>query len=235
MNDDIRKQIFLKLIHTKEAKFSELWDKSVESNAFTYHLKKLEQDGLIEKKGDAYSLTFKGRQESAFIEGDSGERALMPTLTVVVMVKDNNRVLVQKRLKEPFYGYHGFISGKINFGLNVLECAARDLFEETSLNADFELKGFTMTKTFDDDRLAFHHFFYFVVATNPRGVLKTKSHKEENFWVNIEDIDKIENKFPDFDKYRVLDMEGRFFIREVERYQKDGKFIDYKVLSQRFL
>ena len=57
MNDNIRKNIFLKLIHKPEAKFSELWDKTMESNAFSYHLKKLENEGLIEKtRGEVREL-----------------------------------------------------------------------------------------------------------------------------------------------------------------------------------
>ncbi|MBW3015634.1 NUDIX domain-containing protein [Candidatus Woesearchaeota archaeon] len=234
MNQDIRKKIILKLIHQPEARFSDLWDKDIESNTFSYHLKKLEHEGLIEKGEEIYKLTTKGQKLTAFIEGDSGDRAALPTPTVVVVVKDDDKILAQKRLKEPFYGYHGFISGKINFGFNVIECARRDLMEEAGLEADFEFKGIGMTKTFNNNELAFHHFFHFVLATNPRGELKKSTHKSENFWININDIKNLE-RFPDFDDVVELLNQPRFFIRENTRFQEDGRFIKSEVTSLRFL
>jgi len=234
MNDNIRKNISLKMIHRPEARFSDLSDKTVESNAFSYHLKKMEQEGLIEKCDEVYRLTPEGRKASAFIEGDSGERAELPTPVVVVVVKDGDKILAQKRLKQPFFGYHGFISGKVNFGFNILECAKRDLLEETDLEAELEFRGIGMSKTVEDDNLLFHHFFYFVLATNPKGKLKEKTHKAENFWVNISDIKNLE-RFPDFDEVVKLLQQDRFFIRENIRYQENGKFIGSKTVSERFL
>lgn len=234
MNETIRKNIILKMIHNPEAKFSELWDKDIESNAFAYHLKKLETEGVIEKCDEVYKLTEDGKKLSAFIEGDTGERASLPTPTVVVVVMHDGKLLVQKRLKEPFYGYHGFISGKVNFGFNVLECAKRDLMEETNLEADLEFKGMGMTKTFNNGELVFHHFFYYVLASDPKGELIKKSHKSENFWIPFEEISSLE-RFPDFDDLVNLLQQDKFFIRENERLQEDGKFIGSNVKSERFL
>ena len=235
MNDHMRNQILLKLIHSPEARFSDIWDKKIESNVFTYHLKKLETEGLVEKKDELYSLTDKGRQESAFIEGTTGDKAMMVVPVVVIIVIDEKKVLVQRRLKEPFYGYHGFISGKINFGFNAVECAARDLLEETDLSADLELKGISMTKTFNDGKLAFHHFFFTVLGKNHRGKLKYETHKEENFWVSLDDTSKLENKFPDFDYVLDLVQGDKFFIREVDRIQENSVFKESVVRSERFL
>lgn len=234
MNDDIRKNIILKMIHKPEAKFSELWDKDVESNTFAYHLKKLESEGLIEKCDEVYILTSEGKKLTAFIEGNTGDRAALPTPTVVVVVMREGKLLCQRRLKEPFYGYHGFISGKINFGFNVLECAKRDLMEEANLEADFEFKGMGMTKTFNNNKLGFHHFFYYVLATNPKGELKQKTHKAENFWIKLEDTENLE-RFPDFDDIVQLLQQNSFFIRENERIQEDGKFVGSNLISERFL
>ena len=42
----IQQKILSQLIHNKKLRFSDLWDKNVESNKFSYHLKKLEENGL---------------------------------------------------------------------------------------------------------------------------------------------------------------------------------------------
>lgn len=234
MNEDIRNNIILKLIHNPWARFSDLWDKDIESNTFTYHLKKLETEGLLEKCGEIYKLTSKGKRHSAFVEGDTGERAAFPISTVIVIAKDGDKILSQKRLKEPFYGCHGFISGKVNFGFNILECAKRDFMEEAGLEGDLEFKGMCMAKTFNDDELIFHHYIYYVLATNTKGKLIEKTHKAENFWVTIPDTKNLE-RFPDFDEVVKLVQKDKFFIRETERYQEKGKFVGFKLMSQRFL
>src|SRR5262245_38161487 len=128
MEHDLQKSIILKLIHNPSLSFNELWNKQGESNKFAYHVNKLEADNLIAKNQEGrYSLTAEGRKLSAFIEGDTGGKAEFPTLTIFQIVWNGERMLCQKRLKEPFYGTWGMVSGKQNFGFNIEECAKRDL------------------------------------------------------------------------------------------------------------
>ena len=84
-------------------------DKEGSSNNFAYHLKVLQEDGLVEKTEEGYRLSSEGKSYAAYIEGESGEKSKFPLPCVVVVVfKNSEEVLMLKRKKEPFYGYWGF-------------------------------------------------------------------------------------------------------------------------------
>mgnify|MGYP001618767480 CR=1 FL=1 len=226
---ECERQIMLKLIHAPQATFNELWAKQGESNTFAYHLHKLEEAGIVIKNADgAYHLTEKGRKDSAFIEGDTGARAEFPTLSVVMLVQDGDNWLCQRRLKQPFFGYWGFISGKINFGFNVFECATRDLEEETGLIAtDWELKAIEQVKTFEDGRLLHHHFLFHVYTTKFSGVLKPATHKASNAWMTLDEY-KSKETFPSEKFFEHIIPTKKPVMLEAERFMEAGKFVGMK-------
>jgi ADP-ribose pyrophosphatase YjhB (NUDIX family) len=230
----LQKGIILKLIHQPSATFTDLLGEEKDSNKFSYHLTKLESTGIIKKNGYHYSLSDEGKKLSAFIEGDTGSKALFPTFNHVLIVQDGSRILAQKRLKEPFYGYWGLISGKINFGLNVEECALRDIEEEAGLKAGkAELIGINQAKTYESGKLLHHHIMFYVRLSDLSGKLKEKTHKAENEWMTIEEF-KEKERFPDpwFDA--VMNAKG-FVSIETERIMKDGKFVDCRMGTMKTL
>jgi ADP-ribose pyrophosphatase YjhB (NUDIX family) len=230
----LQKSIVLKLIHSPSATFSNLLGDEKDSNKFSYHLTKLESGGIIKKVDSRYSLSDEGKRLSSFIEGDTGSKALFPTFAHVTIAQDGDLILAQKRLKEPFYGYWGLISGKINFGFNVEECALRDIEEETGLTASKgELIGINQAKTYDDGKLLHHHIMFYVRLSGIKGDLREKTHKGENAWMTVEEF-KQKERFPDpwFDA--VLGAK-EFVSIETERIMKDGKFIDCRMGTMKTL
>jgi len=229
LDHPLQKSVVLKLIHKPVASFTELLGEERDSNKFAYHLGKLEAEGIIKKTVEGkYSLSEEGRKLSAFIEGDTGTQALFPTFAHVLVVQDGDKVLVQKRLKEPFYGYWGLISGKINFGLNIEECAIRDLTEETGLTASSsQLIGINQAKTYEDGKLLFHHMMFYVRLNGISGDLHGVTHKGENEWVTVEEFLRRE-RFPDpwFDL--VLNTKNFIFFETI-RTMENGKFVDCKI------
>ncbi len=227
---EMQRKIILKLIHKPELSFNELWAKDGESNKFAYHVNKLEESGFINKnKKGSYKLTDEGRKLSAFIEGDTGTRAEFPNFSIVIMAKKGERYLFQKRLKEPFYGYWGFIAGKINFGQNMFECATRDLLEEAGLHAkEWKLKAIEQVKTFEAGKLLFHHYLFHVETSKVSGELKEKTHKAENAWLTLKEYSKRET-FPSEKFFEYIFPAKRTIMLEAERYLVDGKFVDSKI------
>ena len=229
--EDIRKEIFLKLIHVPRATFNELWGNVGESNLFSYHLKKLEEEGLVGKFEEGYGLTTEGRKVSAFIEGATGQKAELPTPTVIIMARDGDKILCQERLKEPFYGYRGFPSGKINFGWNPVECAIRDLEEETGLVAGTTtLKAIEFIKTYDDGKLLHHHIIFIVETLHCTGTLKTQTHKARHEWLTLEEY-STKKRFPDTLPHELLLQDNKLHIFEVERFMTGGKFTSAKMVK----
>ncbi|HSU72524.1 MAG TPA: NUDIX domain-containing protein [Candidatus Binatia bacterium] len=235
MEHDLQKAILLKLIHNPSLSFNELWNKDGESNKFAYHVNKMEADGLVAKNAEGkYALTTEGKKLSAFIEGDTGGKAEFPTLTIFQVVwRDDGRILCQKRLKEPFYGMWGFVSGKQNFGWNIIECAKRDLKEETGLDADdYAIRGIEQVKSYDNSKLLYHHFLIAVETHNPKGELKAKTHKAEHVWLTPEEY-KAMPKFPETWPLNDLFYNKKFQVIEGERYLENGKITGSKLVSRK--
>ncbi len=223
LDHPIQRAILLKLIHVPEASFTELLGDE-DSNKFAYHIGVLEKNDIITKKDGKYSLSQEGKKISSFIEGDTGSKAAFPTFNHVLIIKDRDKILVQKRLKEPFYGYWGFISGKINFGFNIEECAKRDIEEETGLKAEqARFFGVNQTKTFEDGKMLHHHIMFYVELSEISGELRKSTHKGENQWMTVEEF-KLKERFPDSWLDAVLNTKG-FVNIEADRFMKDGKFI----------
>lgn len=237
MEHELQRKIILKLIHHPTRSFNELWGKDGESNAFAYHLNKLEAIGLVAKNADGlYSLTNEGKKLSAFIEGDTGGKAEFPTLTIFQIVWKDGKILCQKRLKEPFYGIWGFVSGKQNFGWNIIECAKRDLKEETNLIAeDYTIRGIEQVKTFEKkpdgtQKLLYHHFLIAVETKDPKGELKVTTHKAEHAWLTPEEY-ASKPGFPEIWPLQELLFGKKFQLIEGERFLENGEIKGGKTVS----
>jgi ADP-ribose pyrophosphatase YjhB (NUDIX family) len=232
LDHEVQRRIILKLIHNPKMGFNELWAKEGESNAFAYHLNKLEELGMVGKTETTYHLTEEGRKLSAFIEGDTGGKAEMPTPTVIILVRQGNKILCQQRLKEPFYGYWGLPSGKINFGWNPQECAIRDLKEEAGLDAeDITLREIECTKTYDDGKLLHHHLMWTFEVTKFSGELKERTHKAVNKFLTQEEIEQ-QKRFPGDWSLRYFTRQGVLTVAEKERHMHKGEGGEIKIINK---
>jgi 8-oxo-dGTP diphosphatase len=231
MDHEIRKHIILKLIHTPRATYNQLWDKKGESSNFAYHLKQLEDEGVIGKFDEGYGLTAEGRKLSAFIEGDTGGKAELPTPIVIILVRDGDRMLYQQRLKEPFYGVWGPISGKVNFGWNPKDCAIRDLKEESGLETeDIEFRAIQFIKTYENDKLLHHHLLYVFETSQFNGTLIERTHKAQNKFMTLEEAQHVK-RFPKDFMFTDMPITDEFFIVESERHMENGEFTGGKIIS----
>jgi len=230
MDHEIRKTILLKLIHAPRVTYNALRE-NVESSKFAYHLKQLEDEGVIAKYDDGYGLTAQGRKLSAFIEGDTGGKAEFPTPIVVILVRQGDKLLYQERKKEPFFGYYGPPSGKVNFGWNPKDCAIRDLKEETNLDAKhMQFRAVQYIKTIEDNKILHHHLLYVFETSEFTGELTTHTHKGHNLFLTLAEAKQCK-RFPLDFMFTDTPPSTNFFVVESERYMKNGQFTDSKILS----
>ena len=141
---------------------------------------------------------------------------------------------MMKRTKEPFFGYWGFIGGKIKFDQYVLECASEELKEETGLEADLELKGLLSCKTYNNDSLSYNHQMLIVKAANPKGKLIEKTREGFNKWFKISEVKDLKI-FPNIPYGIEIALNPSFKWVEADRFQKDDKFVDIKILKNKVL
>lgn len=227
-----RQKILMKLMHEPVLTFNELWNKEGTSNSFSYHIKVLEEDRLIEKTEEGYKLTHEGKKYSGYIEGETGEKAKAPIVAVFIVVLDGDKALMQKRTKEPFYDYWGFVGGKLKFDQYILECAKEELKQETGLECDLELKGLFSSKTYNNKDLSFNHQAFVIKATNPGGKLIKKTREGTNEWIDIKDMDKLKT-FPNAPNSLDIALSDSFRWVEADRFQEDDVFKEMKVLKDK--
>lgn len=193
---EIQGRILKSLLLRDGGRFAELKPHKTPSDQFTFHLKRLIDGNIVKKEEDgSYHLTASGKEYANRYDSDSGafkveKQAKLGALVVAFRKKNGVRQYVaQTRLKQPFFGYRGFITGKIKWGENVEETAARELLEETGLVGNPRLHSIYHEHIYSKgDELLEDKYFFICVAENPEGELQRKFEGGENGWLSEEEF-----------------------------------------------
>jgi 8-oxo-dGTP pyrophosphatase MutT (NUDIX family) len=219
----IQINILKTLLYQPEVKFSDLNPEKVSSDHFSFHIKKVLESGLVEKTNEGlYRLTAKGKEFANRFDTDSAKVVLERQAklgVLVICVKEEGRerkYLVQQRLKQPYYGFHGFMTGKVKWGETVDETAARELEEETGLQGSLLLLGvkhkmdYSQTGDLLEDK-----FFFIYRVTNTTGTLVESFPGGKNMWLVKEEIKKLPDLYDGVDEsIEVVDKGVLVFIEK---------------------
>jgi 8-oxo-dGTP pyrophosphatase MutT (NUDIX family) len=202
-------EILKKLVFQPLAKFAELNILSLPTDHFSFHLRSLIEADLIQKTEGGYELTAIGKEFANRLDVDAKkvaheQQAKVSALVIGLRAKGEVRqFLVQQRLKQPYYGYLGFISGKIKKGEKALEAAKRELKEEANLTGKLKFLGIehkidhSSTKELLEDK-----FFFIFLAMETRGRFKEEFEGGKNLWLSEREILRFPDHFPDM--FRIL-------------------------------
>ncbi len=225
---DAQMKLLRQLLLSSSSKFSELTKASgLTSDHVNFHIKKLIENGFVEhlpKSYGQYRLTTKGKEYSNRMDTDEQVIEKQPKLSVVLdIVNDDGRHLQQERMKHPYYGYWGRPTGKIRWGETMLEAAARELKEETGLEAELKVGGFYHKLDYDSDgNLLEDKYFCFVRGINPEGEMIMETDGLRNEWLSDEEFLAKEKRFGNLeDIVDYLDAGETFVIEKQFNYQKE--------------
>jgi len=202
---DIQNKILKILLLNEKSKFTELNVDNIGNDHFTFHIKKLcELKFVLKDKQGFYHLTDEGKEYANRLDIDGGKieverQAKTGVLLVCTKIEDGvKKYLIQKRLKHPFYGYHGFVGGKIKWGESIFDAAKRELKEETGIEGSLRLAGVEHKIDFDKkDKLLEDKFFYVFEITDINGELLKEFDAGENFWATECGINDLSELFDD--------------------------------------
>ncbi len=214
------------LLLTPHAGFAELQKAAdVTSDFANFHIKQLISAGYVKKNGDGkYLLTQDGKEYANRMDTDEKVLEKQAKLGAWIIVDDGQgKFIAQQRLKQPFFGFWGRITGKIRWGETVLEAAARELLEETGLTADLKFKGvyhkldYRKDGSFLEDK-----YFYLVHATNPKGELTQKFEGGENHWLTNDELKAKGKVFESaIEATELIKKPGLQFVEVKHKYDDD--------------
>jgi ADP-ribose pyrophosphatase YjhB (NUDIX family) len=196
-------------------------DANMQSDQFTFHLKKLIKAGYVHKDDSNYQLTIMGKEYANRMNTDERAVSRQAKISVVVIVEDEaGRILHQQRLKHPYYGYWGHISGKVRWGETLLEAGSRELAQETGLEADLKIVCFYHKLDYDQggEQLLEDKLFCVMHGTKPRGALIADAQDRHNQWMSAVEFTALDKLFGDAKETMSLIQGERQVILENKYY-----------------
>jgi ADP-ribose pyrophosphatase YjhB (NUDIX family) len=173
------------------------------SDTFKFHLRKLINLGYVEKRpsGD-YHLTAKGKEFANNLDDTKLSVQKQPKLSVLLVIKkqsdDGNELfLVQKRLRRPFLGFWGCISGPVQWGEEAEETAERELRKQTGLSGSFEVCSFYRKRDYEtgSDILLEDKLFFVVAVSDVKDELSNAWSGGHNEWMTIDELSQRKDRF----------------------------------------
>ncbi len=217
--------ILRELLFLPSAKFSNLQKKSnLDSDHFKFHIAKLVESGYVAKlKNGEYALTEKGKEYANKLDTDKNAIERQPKTSVILVIQDGDKVLLQQRKKHPYFDFWGYPGGKIRWGETILEAGARELFEEAGLRADLEYRGVyhEHTKIEGTEKVVEDKIFHVLFGSNIQGQLLEKFDSGENAWVELSTLDSIDKKYSSTDIETDVGLGKISFVEKVQTYRED--------------
>ena len=149
-------------------------------------------------------LTIKGKEFANRFDTVTNtyeKQAKISTCTIATKTEAGQHLyLIHERLKQPYFGYFGFITGKLRWGETVTQGAIRELTEETGLVGTMKLKGIEHKMDFNEKgELLDDKFFYIYKASSGK-----------NHWLTLNQIKEQKHKFDDMLQLLMI-IEGKSF------------------------
>lgn len=196
----IQANILRTLLFKPKASFTELNILGAPSDQFSFHLRRLVEEGILHKGDEGYTLSTEGKQLAQLMDTDTGTYERQAKLGVAIgsVRSEGGRTeyLIQERLKHPYFGYLGLMTGKIRWGETVLEAAARELEEETGLSAELQIIAIKHKMDYDQDKGLLEDKFFFVIrADNLTGAFKQEFEGGRNRWMTKKELEESDKVF----------------------------------------
>ncbi|HET6746533.1 MAG TPA: NUDIX domain-containing protein [Candidatus Saccharimonadales bacterium] len=219
------------LLFTPHAGFAELQKGTkLTSDHFNFHVKKLVEEGYVEKIDKIYRLTHKGKEYANRMDTDEKEIEKQPKVSIAITIERKNNkgeaeFLFQQRKKNPYFDFWGRIGGKMRWGETIIEAANRELLEETGLTAKFEYKTLYHKRDFNKQtgKLLEDKIFLCVYATEYSGALIEQFEGGVNKWMTIEEFHQQPKRFVSVDDFTDL-MQRDIHYAERQFYYDESEY-----------
>lgn len=219
------------LRHTESAKYSLLMRPlDMESDVFKFHVHKLQKLAYIKKlSSGGYALTTTGKEFANNLDKKKRIIQKQPKHSLLLVVsktdiQGNTVYLFQQRLRHPHWGYWGFMSGPLKWGIDAEITAKKELEKQTRLIADFRVASFYRQRDYESESgdLLEDKLFYIMQADGVSGTLKQDYVHGENAWMTLEELEEQEKYFEATRKVvQMLQANTTYSSLDIERQSAD--------------
>lgn len=195
--------ILYTLRHNTAARYTALMQPTgLESDMFKFHLARLSSLGYVEKQPfGTYTLTASGKEFANNLDKTTPASLKQPKISVAIVAsrkKDGKtEYLFHQRLRNPYFGYWGLLSGPVQWSESFEETAEQEFYKQTNLEAQFEVKAFSRQTDHQDKSgvVLEDKVFVIIAATNVTGTLEETTHVGNNKWMTLEKLEQQEKFF----------------------------------------
>ncbi len=221
----LQQHILSRLIFQGECRYRDLKPKAVDGNLFTYHLKQLFEEGLVEKRERSYALTSDGLRYAGTLSLKSFRPRIQPKIvTMIACQNSNNEWLLYHARRQPFRRLTSFPYGKIHLGETIQEAAKRELQEKTEIEAELTHRGDAYITIYQGHDLITHMFCHIFVGTHPTGEPTLETSVGKCGWEKINFSRKSQYTPWFFDLYELINTptKERFFAELTYKLARTG-------------
>ena len=138
----IQKHILSHLMMNRFARFRDMRPPQTDSNLYSYHLKLLIKQGLVEKNDQGYALTILGQVFVDRVNLTTTNRTLQPKIITMLIIQDGyGNILMYPRRRQPFMGLWTLPLGKVhNSDTSIHLAAQREVAEKISEDSMIDLR-----------------------------------------------------------------------------------------------
>lgn len=189
-----RAAILYHLRHVSSARYSELQHAaSLESDVFKFHVRYLVEQGIIAKQIDGtYILTTTGKEVANNLNESAQKQLKQPKVSLLLVLSrqaaKGTEYLMQKRLRQPFYGYWGLLSGPAQWGDDFVTTAAHELHKQTGLAADLQVRTFLRQRDYTPANELLEDKLFVVLTAELQHQAPHVWEHGENAWMTLEKL-----------------------------------------------
>jgi ADP-ribose pyrophosphatase YjhB (NUDIX family) len=159
-------------------------------------LRKLVKLDYVKKlESGRYQLTAKGKEYANSINEQFRWVEKQPKISILMVIErsgeDGEKVyLVQKRSRNPFFGYWSEVHGRAEWGVPFEMTAKKQLNRQTGLDAEFVVHSFQRVRDFDsvNEKLLEDKLFVILRAKKISGELTNTYSGGKNAWLTLDEL-----------------------------------------------
>jgi len=221
--NEIQVKILIHLLFNPGSRFKEMNVDKLGTDSFSYHVSVLLDLGLIKKEGNQYFLTKEGKITASKIDTEKNEFERQPKVSVIVLphkkIDGVEKFAIHQRTKEPYFGYWGFITGKVKWGETLEDASERELNEELGISGKhkFCFGIHEMVYEVGTEKLLEDKFFHAMEVTNLKNELKERTKEGINRWMTVDEFFTTSPKYHNEEDFMTWFLNKDFGFKE-EKY-----------------